>query len=124
MPLDCGGINHVRDQLKEMADGEGLTLSEYVRKLLLAAVVPVYTPEVKHGDEPAPESMRTIDRQVLSLLQCILARVLPEDANGEDGDLKYQLERAMILEEGFCGTIAGRNSSRRSSGTTRATRTR
>lgn len=93
--------DHVRDQLKEMADGEGLTLSEYVRDLLLAAVVPVYTPAVKHGDEPAPESMRTIDRQMLSLLHRILARVLPEDANGEDGDLEYQLERATILEEGF-----------------------
>src|SRR4051812_44251104 len=52
--------DHVRDQLKGMADADGLTLSEYVRDLLLAAVVPVYTPDVKHGDEPAPESMRTI----------------------------------------------------------------
>lgn len=95
--------DHVRDQLKEMADAEGLTLSEYVRELLLAAVVPVYAPNVKHGDEPAPESMRTIDRQVLSLLHRILARVLPADANDVDGDLEYQLERAMILEEGFAG---------------------
>lgn len=95
--------DHVRDQLREMADAEGLTLSEYVRDLLLAAVVPVYTPDVKHGDEPAPESMRTVDRQVLSLLHRILARVLPEDANDVDGDLEYQLKRAMILEEGFAG---------------------
>ena len=95
--------DHVRDQLKEMADGEGVTLSEYVRSLLLEAVVPVYEAEVKHGDEPAPASMRTIDRQVLSLLHRILARVLPEDANDVDGDLEYQLERAKILEEGFAG---------------------
>jgi len=47
--------------------------------------------------------MRTIDRQVLSLLHRILARVLPEDANGDDGNLEYQLERAKILEEGFAG---------------------
>ena len=95
--------DHVRDQLKEMADAEGVTLSEYVRSLLLEAVVPVYEAEVKHGDEPAPGSMRTIDRQVLSLLHRILARVLPEDANDVDGDLEYQLERAKILEEGFAG---------------------
>jgi uncharacterized protein YfbU (UPF0304 family) len=93
--------DHVRDQLREMADAEGVTLSEYVRNLLLEAMVPVYEAEVKHGDEPAPGSMRTIDRQVLSLLHRILARVLPEDAN--DVDLEYQLERAKILEEGFAG---------------------
>jgi uncharacterized protein YfbU (UPF0304 family) len=95
--------DHVRDQLKEMADAEGVTLSEYVRDLLLEAVVPVYESEVKHGDEPAPVSMPTIDRQVLSLLHRILARVLPENANDVDGDLEYQLERAKILEEGLAG---------------------
>lgn len=95
--------DHVRDRLKEMADGEGVTLSEYIRDLLMEAVVPVYEADVKHGDEPAPESMRTIDRQVLSLLHRILARVLPEGANDVDGDLEYQLERAKILEEGFAG---------------------
>ena len=93
----------VRDQLKELADAEGVNLSEYVRDLLLEAVVPVHPLPVKHGEEPAPESMRIIDRQVLSLLHRILGRVLPEDANDVDGDLEYQLERAMILEEGFAG---------------------
>ena len=95
--------DRVRDQLKEMADDEGVTLSEFVRDLLMEAVVPVYEREVEHGDEPAPESMRIIDRQVLSLLHRILARVLPEDANDVDGDLEYQLMRAKILEEGYAG---------------------
>lgn len=95
--------DHVRDQLKELAGGEGVTLSEYVRDLIMEAVVPVYEREVKHGDEPAPESMRIVDRQVLSLLHRILARVLPADANDVDGDLEYQLRRAKILEEGFTG---------------------
>lgn len=95
--------DHVRDKLKVMADAEGVTLSEYVRDLLLAAVVPVFEVDAKHGDEPAPESMRTHDRQVLSLLHRILARVLPEDANDVDGDAEYQLERAQVLEEGFAG---------------------
>jgi uncharacterized protein YfbU (UPF0304 family) len=95
--------DRVRDQLKEMADAAGVTLSEFVRDLLLEAVVPIYEREVEHGDEPAPESMRIIDRQVLSLLHRILGRVLPEDANDEDGDLEYQLKRAKILEDGFTG---------------------
>jgi len=34
--------DHVRDQLKEMADAEGVTLSEFVRDLLLEAVVPAW----------------------------------------------------------------------------------
>lgn len=95
--------DRVRDQLKELADDQGVSLSEYVRDLLMEAVVPVYEQEVKHGDEPPAESMRIADRQVLSLLHRILARVLPEDSNDVDGDLDYQLMRAKILEEGYTG---------------------
>jgi hypothetical protein len=95
--------DRVRDQLREMADDAGVTLSEFIRDLLMAAVVPVYERDVEHGDEPAPESMRIVDRQVLSLLHRILARVLPEDSNDVDGDLEYQLMRAHILEEGYAG---------------------
>lgn len=96
--------DHVRDQLKEMADDAGLNLSEFVRDLLMEAVVPVYEEDVRHGDEPPQESLRIIDRQVLSLLHRILGRVLPEDANDVDGDLDYQLMRAEILEAGFTGS--------------------
>ncbi|WP_431836521.1 YfbU family protein [Cellulomonas sp. Y8] len=95
--------DHVRDQLKEMADDHGLTLSEHVRNLLMESVVPVFESDVRHGDEPAPQSMRLADRQVLSLLHRILARVLPEDGNDVDGDSEYQLMRATILEAGFTG---------------------
>lgn len=95
--------DHVREHLKQLADGAGVTLSEYVRDLIMESLVPVYQREVKHGDEPAPESMRIVDRQVLSLLHRILARVLPADANDVDGDIAYQLMRAEILEEGFTG---------------------
>ena len=90
----------VRDQLKELADVEGVTLSENVRDLLLEVIVPVHEQESRHGDEPAPESMRIIDRKVLSMLHRILARVLPEDANDVDGDIEYQLDRAKVLEPG------------------------
>lgn len=93
--------DHVRDQLKEAADGQGLTLSEHVRDLLMASVVPVSEPDVRYGEEPAPETMRLADRQVLSLLHRILARVLPEDGNDVDGNADYQLMRARILEAGF-----------------------
>lgn len=91
----------IRDQLKELADAQGITLSEYVRDLVMAAVVPVYEPPVKHGDEPAPKTMRIADRQVLSLLHKILARVLPEDA--ADDDAACHLERARVIERGFTG---------------------
>ena len=95
--------DRIRDQLKEMADDEGVTLSEYVRNLVMEAVVPVFEREVKHGDEPAQESLRIIDRQILALLHRILGRVLPEDANDVDGNLEYQLMRAQILEAGYTG---------------------
>ena len=93
--------DRIRDQLKELADSEGVSLSEYVRTLVMEAVVPVREPP--HGDEPTQENLRTIDRQVLSLLHRILGRVLPDDSNDVDGDLEYQLMRAQILEAGYAG---------------------
>ena len=96
--------DRIRDQLKAQADAAGVTVSEYVRDLVMEAIVPIYEPEVDHGDEePAPETMRIADRQVLSLLHRILARVLPEDANDVDGDAEYQLTRAEVIESGFTG---------------------
>ncbi len=95
--------DHVYERLKEIADDQGATLSEYVRNLLLEAVVPVDERSGRHGDQPAPESFSLRDRLTLSLLHRILARVLPEDANGEDGDEEYQLNKAEILESGFTG---------------------
>jgi uncharacterized protein YfbU (UPF0304 family) len=94
--------DRIRDQLKELADAEGVTVSEYVRDLLMAAVIPVHEPQ-GHGDEPVPESMRIADRQILSMLHRILARVLPENASDVDGDRDYQLERARVIEAGFTG---------------------
>ena len=95
--------DRIRDQLKELADTHGVSLSEYIRELLMEAVVPVYENEVRHGDEPPVESMRIADRQMLSLLHRILARVLPDDANDVDGDRAYQLMRAKVLEQGYTG---------------------
>ena len=88
------------ERLKTLADDEGSSLSEFVRDRLLEFVVPIPR---EHGDEPAPESFNTRDRLMLSLLHRILARVLPEGANDEDGDEDYQLQKALILESGFAG---------------------
>lgn len=95
--------DRIRDQLKELADAEGVTVSEYVRDLVMEAIVSVYEPPVEPGDEPAPETMRIADRQVLSMLHRILARVLPEDSDDVDGNAAYQLERARVIESGFTG---------------------
>lgn len=96
--------DHIRDALKSQAAEAGKSLSEYVRDLLWESVIPLQrAKEGRHGDEPSPETLPLIDRQVLSLLHRILARVLPPAANDEDGNLEHQLERARILEAGFTG---------------------
>ncbi|MDT3343775.1 YfbU family protein [Microbacterium aquilitoris] len=95
--------DHVHDRLRMLADEEGVTLSDFIRDLLRDAVIPVGDKSEAHGDQEAPESFPLRDRIVLSLLHRILARVLPSDANGEDGDEEYQLKKAEILESGFTG---------------------
>ncbi|MEV8136213.1 YfbU family protein [Microbacterium aurantiacum] len=95
--------DHVHERLRELAEADGVTLSDLVRDLLRDAVVPVADRSERHGDQDAPESFPLRDRLVLSLLHRILARVLPEDANGEDGDEAYQLKKAEILEAGYTG---------------------
>ncbi|MFC5931937.1 ribbon-helix-helix protein, CopG family [Cryobacterium melibiosiphilum] len=89
-----------RDSLLEKAEEEGVNLSDLVRDLLMEAVVPVRDDVAARGDL-APDSLSARDRQMFTLLHRILARVLPEDANGEDGDLEYQLDRALTLEAGY-----------------------
>lgn len=91
----------VRDQLKSTADDEGVTLSEYVRDLLTEATIPVYERAEGLSDEEAPETLRQIDRQVLTLLHRILARV--EDPDDDYSDPESQLERATVIEQGFTG---------------------
>jgi len=95
--------DHIHERLKELADDEGVTLSDFVRDLLRDAVVPIRERSEAHGDQEAPESFSVRDRLVLSMLHRILARVLPTDADGEDGDEEYQLKKAKVLESGFTG---------------------
>jgi uncharacterized protein YfbU (UPF0304 family) len=95
--------DHLHERLKELSDDEGVTLSDFVRDLLRDAVIPISERSEVHGDQEAPESFSVRDRLVLSMLHRILARVLPKDANGEDGDEEYQLKKAEVLESGFTG---------------------
>lgn len=95
--------DHVLDRLKSMAADDGITVSEFVRDILRDAVIPISDRSESHGDLAPPESLSAKDRLVLSLLHRILARVLPDDSNGDDGDEEYQLKKAEILEAGFAG---------------------
>lgn len=92
--------DQVRDALQAQAERERQTLSDFVRDRLEDAVYPFRERE-DEGDEFSPASMSVADRHTLALLHRILARVLPEDARGTDGDLNYQLERAEVLEQGY-----------------------
>lgn len=87
-------VEDIRDKVKQLADTQGITISEYVRDLLMEAIVPVHKPPAEHGDEPAPETMRIEDRQALSMLHRILAHLQPDDAD-------YQLKRAQVIESGL-----------------------
>lgn len=95
--------DHIHERLKELSDDEGVTLSDFVRDLLRDAVIPITDRSEAHGGQEAPESLSVRDRLVLSMLHRILARVLPEGADGGDGDEEYQLKKAKILESGFTG---------------------
>lgn len=93
----------IRDALQAKADEERKTLSDFVRDRLEDAVFTFREDGSKAGRarEFEPDSLSPLDRHTLSLLHRILGRVLPEDSNDVDGDRKYQLERAKVLERGF-----------------------
>lgn len=92
---------HSRDQLKELATRDGVSLSEYCRTVLDERVAPVPKAVAGNAELEAPDTLPLNERRLLSLLHRILARVLPEDANDEDGDRAYQLELAELLEQGY-----------------------
>lgn len=95
--------DHTHAQLKELAETEGLSLSEYIRTLLHETTLPIREDSEQHGDLPVPESFSPRDRIMLALLHRILARVLPDDSNMEDGDLEHQLRLASIIQSGLTG---------------------
>lgn len=94
--------DELRDALEARADAAHETLSDFVRNCLQDAVIE--SPErAERRSVSRIESLTLFERQTLALLHRILARVLPDDANDEDGDEAYQLKRASVLEQGFTG---------------------
>lgn len=87
------------ERLKQKAEEAGESLSEFVRNGILALVVPV--DDRQERPLTTPVALTPVERQSLALLHRILARVLPDESNLEDGDFAYQLERAKVLEEGY-----------------------
>jgi|GEM_PF-461703 len=93
-----------RDRLREKAEDQGVSLSEYVRALVLEDVVDVRRQDELTDTETAPETMTLTERQMLALLHRISARVMPEKGetlDGADGDRDDQLRLAQILEAGY-----------------------
>lgn len=93
-----------RDRLREKAAERDVSLSEYVRTLVLEDVVDVRQQDWETDTEPAPETMTLTQRRALALLHRINARVMPEKGetlDGADGDRDNQLKQAEILEKGF-----------------------
>lgn len=90
----------LREALQHKADQADQSVSDFVRDAVANAVFDFRDPE---QDERVidPKSLDPYERHTLSLLHRILARVLPADANGEDGDHDYQIARAEVLENGF-----------------------
>ncbi len=96
--------DHVRDQLQAVADGRGVSVSDVLRSLIES----LFDRTDRGVSRPAavPESLTMTQRRTLSLLHRILARLIDEDATGddrlgEDGDTDYQLDRAQALEHGW-----------------------
>lgn len=90
----------LRDALQQKADQEDQSVSDFVRDAIANAVFDFRSPS---ADDRVidPKTIDPLERHKLALLHRILARVLPEDANGVDGDHDYQIERAEVLENGY-----------------------
>jgi len=89
--------DETKDELDALARGRGVSLSDLIRSALDSLLArPVNTQRV----DVAPPSLTAVERQQLALLHRILARVVGQD-NDVDGDKAYQLDRAVVLENGF-----------------------
>jgi len=91
----------LRDALQRKAEDEHVSLSELVRDLLYEATKPTRDDSDRRSLDYAPTTMSPTERHMFALLHRILGRVLPDDANDVDGDKDYQIERAVVLEQGY-----------------------
>jgi uncharacterized protein YfbU (UPF0304 family) len=86
-----------KEELEALARGRGQSLSDLIRSALDGLLM---RDEDQDRLDVAPRSLTAMERQQLSLLHRILARLVDDD-NDVDGDKAYQLERAEVLENGF-----------------------
>lgn len=88
------------DELSRLAQARGESLSDLAR----GALEPLLRRETGGGGRrpgEAPTSLTALERRQLSLLHRILARLVADDPNTDDGDPAYQLKRAEVLERGY-----------------------
>lgn len=71
----------IRDELNEKAAVQSLSLREYERTLAIEAIITISERRMDLVGELPQESLRTIDRQKLSLPLPVPDRAMPEVAN-------------------------------------------
>lgn len=93
----------VRDQLQAVAEGQGISVSDLLRSLI-DGLFDRDDRQVRRRPI-VPESMTAVDRKQLAMLHKILARLVEDKVDdrrlGEEGDTRYQLDRAEALEKGW-----------------------
>ncbi len=93
----------LNDSLREVAEAEGVTVSEFVRRLIVNRVS-VERISDGHRDIEAPEALPLLQRHTLALLHRILALQLGEDGREVNGaDATDHLKHVDVLERGFTG---------------------
>src|SRR5665647_2457982 len=88
------------DELSRLAQARGASLSDLAR----SALDPLLRREADDsGRRPGetPSTLTAVERRMLSLLHRILARLVVDDPDTDDGEPADQLMRAEVLERGF-----------------------
>lgn len=85
----------IRDQLEDRARGEGVSVSELVRRAIEGLLENDLQIQL---DWSAPNSLSRRDRLQLSLLHKIISRVV-----GDPGDAEYHDRMVEVLENGYTG---------------------
>jgi len=89
--------DQARDQLQSLAEGQGVSLSDLVRRALLDQLD---DPD-REGAQPGrvPESLSLVERRKMALLHRILATLV--DGSEDEGNAQDQLRLARSLEHGW-----------------------
>lgn len=94
--------DEIRDQLVNIADDRGLSLSEFIRELALEAVQRVWVNELPSGDEPAPKHLSALERMNLALHHETIANVLDPEVDPEELAKEHR-RNVTVLKSGFAG---------------------